>query len=246
MQRGEIGNMQNSTRKPLRNTLDRIAFYCVLLIGLPGAVVSGSAVAQEEYQANEYEIKAAYLLNFPNFVEWPDSGSSENQSPIRLCLLGTDPLGNSLSRMIADRLSRGRSVPLRQIGRTDSFSTCQILYISASEGKYIPQILDSLHGASILTVGENDQFAEQGGMIQLVMQDNRIRFKINPTAAAQAGIRISSKLLALAQIVTPVRPTQTANRQATFKQESLKKWGAHAPYCWTVKRTGSISIPLPT
>lgn len=238
--------MQNSIRKPPRNTVGRMAFCCGFLIGVLAVVGCRSAAAQQEYQANEYEIKAAYLLNFPSFVEWPGSATPELQSPIRFCLAGPDPLGSSLSRMIADRLSRGRSLLFRRLDRTDSFSNCQILYISASEGKYIPQILDSLHGASILTVGENDQFAEQGGMIQLVMQDNRIHFKINPTAASQAGIRISSKLLALAQIVTRVRPTQTANRQATFKQESLKKWGARAPYCWTVKRTGSISMPLPT
>lgn len=246
MQRGEIGNMRNSIRKPHRNTVGRMAFCFGFLMGVLAVMGCRSAVAQEEYQANEYEIKAAYLLNFPSFVEWPGSGTPELQSPIRFCLAGPDPLGSILSRMIADRLSRDRSLLFRRLDRTDSFSDCQILYISASEGKYIPQILNSLHGASILTVGENDQFAAQGGMIQLVMQDNRIRFKINPTAAAQAGIRISSKLLALAQIVTPVRPTQTANRQATFKQESLKKGGARAPYCWTVKRTGSISMPLPT
>jgi hypothetical protein len=136
--------------------------------------------------------------------------------------------------MVADRLSRGRSVLLRRVDRNESMSECQILYISPSAAKFVPQILDSLHAASVLTVGESDQFAAEGGMIQLVMEDNRIRFKINPTAASQAGLRISSKLLALAQIVAPaiVSPAPTApRRQITLKDQSLRTyWPASAEW----------------
>jgi hypothetical protein len=185
-----------------------------------------SPACADDVEANEYEIKAAYLLNFPNFVDWPALANANTQAPIRLCLAGSDPLGSALSRMVADRLSRGRSVLLRRVARNESMSDCQILYISPSETKFIPEILDSLHSASVLTVGENDQFAAQGGMIQLVMEDNRIRFKINATAASQAGLRISSKLLSLAQIVAPVNPMAVpaagARRQITLKDQSLK------------------------
>jgi hypothetical protein len=185
------------------------AMACLTLL-VPMVV---STTHADEVQANEYEIKAAYLLNFPNFVDWPEAANAETQSPIRLCLVGSDPLGSALSRMVADRLSRGRSVLLRRVARTESMTDCQILYISPSETKFIPQILDSLRSSSVLTVGESDQFAAQGGMIQLVMEDNRIRFKINPSAASQAGLRISSKLLSLAQIVAPANASPaTAGR----------------------------------
>lgn len=84
-----------------------------------------------------------------------------------------------------------------------------------------------MHGASVLTVGENDQFAALGGMIQLVMENRRIRFKINSSAASECGIRISSKLLALAEIVNPARPAQTAKHPAgVLREESMKKRGA--------------------
>ena len=210
------------------------------LLGFP------SSSWPQDMEANEYQIKAAYLLNFPNFVDWPGAMNNDLQSPIRLCLIGSDPLGSALSRMMADRLSRGRSLLLRRVSRTDPVSDCQILYIGPSESKYIPQILDSLHNVSALTVGETDRFAEQGGMIQLVMEDNRIRFKINPSAASQAGIHISSKLLALAEIVTPGRPMPGANtrHQITLRDQSFEGGTSMAPYCWRIEHTGLLHISL--
>ena len=186
--------------------------------------LGGWARAQDDFQANEYEIKAAYLVNFANFVEWPGSKGESVSAPIRVCVLGSDPVGGSLSRMMAGRLSQDKSLLLRHMARSEPVTDCQILYISPSEGKYIPQILDSLRGASVLTVGENDQFAAWGGMIQLVMENNRIRFKINPSAASRAGIRISSKLLALAEIVSP-SAAQLERHQAAYRKESLKSRG---------------------
>ena len=182
-----------------RPRLDRLLIAALLLL-----TPLRGAGGQQEYHAGEYEIKAAYLLNFPNFVEWPGDSPSDSRVPIHVCLMGQDPLGTTLSRMMADHLSRGRAILLRRVLRTDSVSDCQILYISASEGKFVPQILGSLKSLSILTVGESEQFAEEGGMIQLVLEDKQVRFKINNAAASQAGLRISSKLLALAKIVGPV------------------------------------------
>ena len=145
--------------------------------------------------------------------------------------------------MMADRLSRGRSLLLRRVSRTDPVSDCQILYIGPSESKYIPQILESLHNVSALTVGETDQFAEQGGMIQLVMEDNRIRFKINPSAASQAGIRISSKLLALAEIVTPARPMPGANtrHQVTLRGAIVRGRDFNSPLLLENRAHGFIA-----
>lgn len=174
--------------------------FSLFLLMAPLVNVKTAAGAQD-YQAGEYEIKAAYLVQFSNFVEWPDSDSANLKAPVRICLVGQDPLGSTLARMIADHRSDGRSLVLRSIRRGEPLADCQILYISPSEGKYIPQILDSAGNTSVLTVGETEQFAAQGGMIQLVMEENQIRFKINPSAALKARIRISSKLLALAQIV---------------------------------------------
>ena len=188
----------------------RFHWAAIALLGMLTASLGGRAAAQEDYQANEYEIKAAYLLNFANFVEWPNLPIAE--PAIHFCMLGSDPLSGSLSRMIDHRNSRERPLFFRHVTHSEEVSDCQILYISPSLGKYVPQLLDSIRSASVLTVGENDQFAAAGGMIQLVMEDRRIRFKINSTAASQCGIRISSKLLALAEIVAPAQGRQAANR----------------------------------
>jgi hypothetical protein len=241
-------------RERIRGLMQRIAAIAIPTIAssfiiaiVLAAALFGFAPSSwpQDMEANEYQIKAAYLLNFPNFVDWPGAINNDLQLPIRLCLLGSDPLGSALSRMMADRLSRGRSLLLRRLSRADPVSDCQILYIGPSESKYIPQILDSLHNVSALTVGETDQFAEQGGMIQLVMEDNRIRFKINPSAASQAGIRISSKLLALAQIVTPATPPMhgaNSRHQVTLKDQSLEGWTSTAPYYWRIEHTGLLHI----
>lgn len=217
----------------------------ILLTALSGLLLRPVAWGQD-LEANEYQIKAAYLLNFPNFVDWPGSASNDSQSPLRLCLVGSDPLGSALSRMMADRLSRGRALLLRRVSRTEPFSDCQILYISPSESKYLPQILESVHNVSALTVGETDRFVEEGGMIQLVMEDNRIRFKINPSAASEAGIRISSKLLALAKIVTPAHSTPSAGprHQVTLKEQSFKGASSANRYCWRIEHTGLINVPM--
>jgi hypothetical protein len=235
-----MGNIRGTRGSVQRITSLAAPTIAVILAVILNGLSPASTVRAQDVEANEYEIKAAYLLNFPNFVDWPSSINQDPHSPIRLCLLGSDPLGSALSRMMADRLSRGRSLLLRRVSRTDPVSDCQILYIGPSEGKYIPQILDSLHNVSALTVGETEQFAAQGGMIQLVMEDNRIRFKINPGAALEAGIRISSKLLALAQIVSSphTAPSGDSRHQVTLKDQSLKAGRLVAPYCWTGEQTG--------
>jgi hypothetical protein len=178
-----------------------VPFFFFLLVA--PIVHLKTASGAQDYQANEYEIKAAYLLQFSNFVEWLDSDSANLHAPMRVCFVGQDPLSSALARMIADHPSNGPSLVLRSVRHGEPIDDCHILYISRSEGKYIPQILDSVRNASVLTVGETEQFAAEGGMIQLVVEENRIKFKINPSAASKARIRISSRLLLLAQIVGP-------------------------------------------
>ena len=178
-----------------------VPFFFFLLVA--PIVNLKTAAGAQDYQANEYEIKAAYLFQFSNFVEWLELDSANLHAPMRVCILGQDPLGGTLSRMIADHPSNAPSLVLRSVRRGEPIADCQILYISRSEGKYIPQILGSVRNASVLTVGETEQFAAEGGIIQLVMEENRIKFKINPSAASKARIRINSRLLALAQIVGP-------------------------------------------
>jgi uncharacterized protein DUF4154 len=154
----------------------------------------------QEGPVDEYKLKAAVLYNLTYFVEWPGAASSR-QAPIVLCILGQDPLARSIASTIPKETGGDRPVLVRQLQSDKEFSGCHILYVGSSERKSAAHIFASLSGSSTLTVGEMAQFAAQGGMIQFSLEDQRVRFDINLNATSRAGLKISSKLLALSQIV---------------------------------------------
>ncbi len=200
--------LRNQLRRKLR---DRprgrlLAFLMRALLALPFVLIvaqgpfPGTAGAQED-SVDEYKLKAAMLYHLTQFVEWPGSASLDRHSPINLCILGQDPFANSLASVIPTENDTGRFVHVRHLQSDAEIPGCHILYISSSERKVTARIFSALKGCSTLTVGEMTQFAEHGGMIQFSLEDQHVRFDINVDAASRVGIKISSKLLALAQIV---------------------------------------------
>lgn len=163
-------------------------------------VLAFKTAAAQEGPVDEYKLKAAILYNLTYFVEWPDSASSR-QAPIVLCILGQDPFASSIASTIPQKTHDDRPVLVRHVQSDKKFSGCHILYIGSSERKSAAHIFSSLGGSSTLTVGETAQFAAQGGMIQFSVEDQRVRFDINVNATSRAGLKISSKLLALSQVV---------------------------------------------
>lgn len=150
--------------------------------------------------ANEYQVKAAFLFNFAKFVEWP-AESLSGDSPFTVGIIGDDPFGGVIDQAMNGKVINGRQIQLKRLKLGQNLRECHILFISSSEKKKIAQIVDTLRGANTLTVGECDAFAQQGGMINSIMEDNRVRFEINTAYAEQAGLKISSKLLTLAKTV---------------------------------------------
>ena len=163
-------------------------------------MVSATAEGQND-SVDEYKLKAAMLYNLTKYVEWPDSAYAGSHAPIFLCILGQDPFANSLTSIVSTETVNSRAILLRHLQRDTDTKGCHVLYIGSSERKSTPRILSALNGTGILTVGEMTQFAALGGMIQFSLQDQHVRFDINLNAASRAGLSISSKLLALAQIV---------------------------------------------
>ena len=147
----------------------------------------------------EYQVKAAFLLNFTKFVEWPPSAFGAADSPIAICILGNDPFGNSLDQIVAEEVVDGRRVGVRRIKRTPAPKSCQALFVGMPE-KEVLSILSGL-GPGVLTVGEGESFVRDGGMIAFVIENRRVRFDINQTAAERAGLKLSSKLLSVARSV---------------------------------------------
>jgi hypothetical protein len=151
----------------------------------------------------EYEVKAAFLNDFAQFVEWPTDAFVDAQSPIVIGILGDDPFGDSLREIVRDENVDNRPLVIERYQRVQDIKACQILFISQSENKRLEEILAGLKDRSILTVGDFDGFAERGGMIRFVTENNKIRFQINVEAAKTVHLTISSKLLRLAEIITP-------------------------------------------
>jgi len=162
------------------------------------AATLGSARAQTPI-ADEYPVKAAFLFNFAKFVEWPAVAFKSPEDPITICVLGQNPFGTALEDVVHDKTVANRGFVVREVLNAQQASNCQIVFVSASERKRFRFLLDQFKGRSILTVGEGDDFTANGGIINFKLKDARVRIEIDAGAADRAGLRISSKLLSLAE-----------------------------------------------
>lgn len=172
-------------------------------IFLTGAVVcflTMGALAQAP-TAGEYQVKAAFLFNFAKFVEWPPSSFSDAIAPLRICVFGQDPFGQELRDIANDKTINGRKLQVNQVSDLRVARTCHILFIASSDTAQVKQALESLRGTGALTVGDSKGFVEQGGMINFVLENERVRFEVNHKAATAAGLKVSSKLLNVAKSV---------------------------------------------
>ena len=150
----------------------------------------------------EYQVKAAYLLNFLKFVEWPGDPNADIRERWIIGIVGENPFGDGLTQIITGKTVQGHELEVRQFQSGDDLRSCRVLFISASEKRRLPATLAALNGSSILTVGDMDHFIESGGMIQFVMEEKRVRFAIDISASSRARLKLSSKLLSLARTVT--------------------------------------------
>jgi len=168
-------------------------------------VLAGVASAQSDAPPSpaptEYEVKAGFLYNFTQFVEWPAEPAPAPDAPFLIAVLGRDPFGATLDRAVAGKTVSGRRIAIRRVSRADEVAGSEIVFICASERPSLPALLKALPPSGLLTVGETDGFAAQGGMINFVRQGRQVRFEINPAAAEQAGLKVSSQLLKLAILV---------------------------------------------
>ena len=166
----------------------------LLLLALVGSVGSVNVAAQAP---NEYQVKAAFILNFARFVEWPPDAYTEG-GVLVVGIIGNDPFGGSLDQLNGATVN-GRRIAIRRFKLGDYLKSCQILFVSSSERNRLGKILDSVKGGSVLTIGELSQFNQAGGVIKFVIEDYKVRFEINAWAAGHARLRVSSKLLALSR-----------------------------------------------
>lgn len=147
----------------------------------------------------EYGVKAVYLFNFGKFIEWPASAKKDDSFAI--CVLGADPFGSVLDATLAGETIENQKLVARRIASARDAADCRILFVSASEAPRLKDILASLNKSAILTVSDLPDFTVDGGMIQFVLQGDKVRFEVNLTAAEKANLTLSSQLLKVAQAV---------------------------------------------
>ena len=187
----------------MRFPLRAVAVSGVFIVGI---VLAGAlwpqAVARTRSgdESLEYRVKAAYLLNFTRYVEWP-TGPTGSDSVLSICVLGADPFGRILDATVAGRTAHGRSLRVRRFQSATEAAGCEVVFVSSKTWRRSPESLKSLQRAGSLSVGESEQFARVGGVIGFVILDQTVRFVVNDEARSRAGLRISSRMLALAAAI---------------------------------------------
>lgn len=151
----------------------------------------------------EYQVKASFLSSFAKFVEWPPEGLSGRSARLQICILGQDGFGNELENVTRGETVKGHRVEIiHNVEDLPQIHRCHILFVSGSATRQFHKLHQGLRGRSILTVGESADFIEQGGMINFVREGRMVLFEINVTAAQEAGLKVSAKLLRVAKAVT--------------------------------------------
>ncbi|HXL72628.1 MAG TPA: YfiR family protein, partial [bacterium] len=151
--------------------------------------------------SKEYQIKAVFLFNFVQFVQWPADTFTAPDEPFCIGILGDDPFGDFMDKTIEGEKINGHPLIIRRYTAVEEVQDCQILFISSSETPKMAGILDTLKTRSILTVSDADDFIKNGGIIRFFTEDNKIHLRINLEAAKSVNLTISSEVLRLSNIV---------------------------------------------
>jgi len=144
----------------------------------------------------EYQVKAAFLYNFTKFVEWPPASFADETSPIVIGVLGRNPFGDELEKIVKDRTVNHRTILVKLIHTADEVSTVQLLFVPVGEESRLPTA--AWQHAAVVVVGESPHFAAAGGIITFLREADKVRFAINLESAERAGLKISAQLLKLA------------------------------------------------
>jgi hypothetical protein len=167
-----------------------------------------AALAYPQSRMPEYAVKAAYLFNFGKFVRFASSDAVNNRQSFDICILGEDPLGHTLDELTSNERLDSKPVRVVRLKNASDARGCAIAYISSSEGLRVVPDLDALRGQPVLTVSDDANFLQRGGMIQFVIIENHVRFAVNLGAARNAQLSLSSELLKVAISVNLETPAE--------------------------------------
>jgi hypothetical protein len=186
---------------PLRSSAHGATSRCWLMLAVCIVVTGWGRVALPASPAAEYQVKAAYLFNFGQFVEWPPQSYQSPSAPFVIGIVGDDPFGKTLDEVIAGESLGGHPLVVKRFRNAAEISACNILFIGRSEAARLDETLKELQGRNVLTVTDIAGAEQRGAIIVLVNENNRIRMRINVAAAKANNLVISSKLLRPAEVV---------------------------------------------
>ncbi len=161
-----------------------------------GFILAMATAAHAAPPLSEYQLKAAYLLNFARFIEWPDASGS--RGPIIVGVVGIDPFGDTLESALVGKTVRGRPFSVRRFRSVQEIDECHMLFISSSEAPRIAALVQHFLKTPVLTVSDSKNFIDAGGGIGFVVADSRVRFDINLQAIRSAQLKPSAQLLEVA------------------------------------------------
>jgi hypothetical protein len=172
-----------------------IATICLWL------VLGSEGMAAQGMVSTEYQDKAVFLSQFPNFIEWPDGAFPLPKSPFVICVFGDFSFGTSLAEAARKETFHGRKLEVRWVRKIPELRACQILFVSHSEAARYGQVLAAVANQQVLTVGETSDFLKAGGAVCFSFEKEVLQFEVNLAAASGAGLKMNSRLLTLAKRV---------------------------------------------
>ena len=174
----------------------------IALVLQPTISLSAQPVAVvEQGPSLEYQVKAAYLLNFVSFTEWPRSAFATDTAPLRICTAGGDPFGAVLDGTVEGEAVLGHPVVVERVMATGDARSCHVMFLARSQDGRVAEWLRAVHGAPVLTVGESAAFLRAGGIVSFAVDQGHVRFDVNRGAAEARGLKFSSRVLRLARSV---------------------------------------------
>ncbi len=168
-----------------------------------GLVLAGFAtIVPKSFSQNitDNEIKAALVFKFPVYVQWPGNVMNDNTKNLECCVLGKGDISDLLDHFDGAKLM-GRIIRVKRISDIGRIAGCHMLFVESSERKSLPMIFKAIEGKAVLTIGNVKGFTQNGGIVNFIRKKDSVHFEINPEAGIRAGLKISSKLLRLAEIV---------------------------------------------
>jgi hypothetical protein len=192
-----------STVGDKRGSISRRA--TVLAVAFLGLSLFVSPVAAQQVATidREYTIKAAFLYHFLTYVDWPEGTFADSKQPFVIGVYQTDPFGAVLDKIAATKNVEGRPIEIRRLSTADKLLECHIVFLAGTVEAAVQQnVLGLLANSHVLSVGETEDFVEQGGAAQFFVEGNKVRFAFNTDVVDRNNLKVSSKLLSLAKIVS--------------------------------------------